>query len=174
MASRWGNSRHRDRFNFLGFQNHCKPKRLLLERKAMTNLMQFNSVQWLSRVRLFATPWTTAHQASLSINNSWSLPKPVPSESVMASNHLILCSPLLLPPPIEKPASGSFQRSQFFPSGRQSIGVSASASVLPMNIQDWFPLGLTDWISLGSKGLSRVLFSTTVQKHQFFGAQLSL
>ena len=72
------------------------------------------------------------------------------------------------------PASGSFQMSQFFTSGGQSIGVSASASVLPMNIQDWFPLGWTGWISLQSKGLSRVFSNTTVQKHQFFGAQHSL
>ena len=71
-------------------------------------------------------------------------------------------------------ASGSFQMSQFFTSGGQSIGVSASASVLPINIQDWFPLGWTGWISLVSKGLSRVFSNTTVQKHQFFGAQLSL
>ena len=70
------------------------------------------------------------------------------------------------------PASGSFQMSQLFESGGQSIGVSASASVLPMNIQDWFPLGWTGWI-LQSKGLSRVFSNTTVQKHQFFGAQLS-
>ena len=70
-------------------------------------------------------------------------------------------------------ASGSFQMSQFFPSGGQSIGVSASASVLPMNIQDWFPLGLTGWLSLQSKGLSRV-FSNTIQNHQFFSAQLYL
>ena len=72
------------------------------------------------------------------------------------------------------PASGSFQMSQFFTTGGQSIGVSASASVLPMNTQVWFPLGWTGWISLQSKGLSRVLSNTTVQKHQFFGAQLSL
>ena len=72
------------------------------------------------------------------------------------------------------PASGSFHMSQFFASGSQSIGVSASASVLPMNIQDWFLLGWTGWISLQSKGLSRVFSNTTVQKHQFFGAQLSL
>ena len=72
------------------------------------------------------------------------------------------------------PASGSFLMSQFFASGGQSIGVSASASVLPMNIQGWFPLGWTSWISLQFKGLSRVLSNTTVQKHQFFGAQLSL
>ena len=71
------------------------------------------------------------------------------------------------------PASGSFPMSQFFILGGQSIGVSASASVLPMNIQDWFPLGLTGWISLPSKGLSRVFANITVQKHQFFGAQLS-
>ena len=72
------------------------------------------------------------------------------------------------------PASGSFQMSQFFTSGGQSSAISASASVLPMNVQDWFPLGWTGWISLLSKGLSRVLSNTTVQKHQFFGAQLSL
>ena len=70
--------------------------------------------------------------------------------------------------------SGSFPVSQFFTSGGQSIGVSASASVFPMNIKGWFPLGLTGWISLQSKGLSRVFCNTTVQKHQFFGAQLSL
>ena len=72
------------------------------------------------------------------------------------------------------PASGSFQMSQFFASGGQIIGVSASASVLPMNIQDWFPLGWTGWISLQSKGLSRVFSNTMVEKHQFFSAQLSL
>ena len=70
-------------------------------------------------------------------------------------------------------ASGAFLRSQFFASGGQSIGASASVSVLPMNIQDWFPLGWTGWISLQSEGLSRVFSNTTVQKHQFFGAQLS-
>ena len=72
------------------------------------------------------------------------------------------------------PASRSFPVSQFFPSGSQSIGVLASTSVLPMNTQDWSPLGWTGWISLQSKGFSRVFFNTTVQKHQFFGAQLSL
>ena len=87
-----------------------------------------------------------------------------------ASNHLILCYPLLLLPSIY-PASGSFPVSQFFTSGGQSIGVSASASVLPMNIQDCFPLGLTGLISLHCKRLSRVFSNTTVQKHQFFGTQ---
>ena len=94
-------------------------------------------------------------------------------ESVMSSNHLILCRPLLLLPSIY-PASGSFPMSLFFTSGGQSIGVSASTSVLPRNIQDWFPLGWTGWISLLSKGLSSVFSNTTVQKHQFFHTQLSL
>ena len=72
------------------------------------------------------------------------------------------------------PATGSFQMSQFFTAGGQSIGISGSASLLPMNIQNWFPLGWIGWISLQSKGLSRVFSNTTLQKHQFFGAQLSL
>ena len=80
--------------------------------------------------------------------------------------------PLLLLPPIP-PSIGSFPMSQLFAWGSQSIGVSASASVLPVNTQDWSPLGWTGWISLQSKGLSRVFSNTTVQKHQFFGAQLS-
>ena len=132
-----------------------------------------SSVQSLSHVGLFATPWTAAHQAFLPITNSQSLLKLMSIESVMPSNHLILCRPLLLLPSIF-PRSGSFQMSQFFVSGGQSIGVSASASVLPMNLQDWFPLGWTGWISLQSKRLSRVFSNTTVQKHQFFAAQLSL
>ena len=131
-----------------------------------------SSVQSLSHVHLFANPWAAACQASLSITNSWSLLKLMSMESVMPSNHLILCRPLLLPS-IFLPAAGSFPMSQFFASGGQSIGVSASASVLPMNTQDWSLLGWTGWISLQSKALSRVFSNTTVQKHQFFGAQLS-
>ena len=134
---------------------------------------EFSSVQSLSCVRIFVTPWTTACQASLSITNSWSSPKPMSIESVMPSNHLILCLPLLLLPSIF-PASGSFPMSQLFAWGGQSTGVSSSTSVLPMNTQDWSPLGWTGWISLQSKGLSRVFFNTTVQKHWFFGAQPSL
>ena len=126
----------------------------------------------LTRAWLFATPWTAAHQASLSFTNCQSLPKPMSIESVMPSSHLILCCPLLLPSSF--PASESFPMSQLFASGGQSIGVSASTSVLPMNTQDWSPSGWTGWISLQSRGLSRVVFNTTVQKHQFFGAQLSL
>ena len=93
---------------------------------------QFSSVQSLSLVQLFATPWTAARQASQSITNSHSLLKLMFIESVMPSNHLILCRPLLLPPQ-SFPASGSFQMSQFFTSDGQSIGVSASTAVLPIN-----------------------------------------
>ena len=132
----------------------------------LVTIVQFSSVL-LSCVRLFATPWTAAHQASLSVVNSQSLLKLMSIESVMSSNHLILCHPLLLPPSIF-PSIRSFQMSQFFTSGGQSIGVSTSKSPFPMNIQDWLPLGRTGWISLQSKGLSRVFSNTTVQKHQFF------
>ena len=99
----------------------------------------YSSVQSLSHVCLFATPWTIARQASLSITNSQSLPKLMSIESVMPSNHLILCRPLLLLPSIF-PNIRSFQMSQLFESGGQSIGASASTSVLPMNTQDQFPL----------------------------------
>ena len=135
--------------------------------------VQFSSVQSLSRVQLFVIPWTTAHQASLSITDSRSPPKPMSIESVMPSNHLIHCCPLILLPQ-SFPASGSLPMSQLFAWGGQSIRVSASTSVLPMNTKDWSPLGWTGWISLQSKELSRVFSNTTVQKHQFFGAQLSL
>ena len=126
-----------------------------------------NSVQSLSCVQLFATPWTAAHQASLSITKS--LLKFMSIELVMPSNHLILCCPLLLPSIF--PSIRVFSSDQFFASGDQSIGALASASILPTNTQDWFPLGLTSLISLQSKGLSRVFSSTAVWKHQFFGTQ---
>ena len=103
-------------------------------------------VQSLSHVRLFATPWIAARQASLSITNSRSSLRLMCMESVMPSSHLILCRPLLLLPSVF-PVSGSFQMSQFFRSGGQSVGVSASTSVLPMNTQAWSPLGWTGWIS---------------------------
>ena len=109
----------------------------------------------------------------LSITNFQSLFKFISIESVMPSNHLILCRPLLFLPPIY-PSIRVFSKVPVLRSGGQSMGVSASASVLSMNIQDWFPLGLSDWISLLSKGLSRVFSSTTVKKHQFFSTQLSL
>ena len=136
-------------------------------------MVQFSSVQSLSHIRLFVAPWTTACQASLSITDSRSSPKPCPSSrwchSTISSSVLPFSSR-----PQSFPASGSFQMSQFFTSGGQSIGVSASATVLQMNTQDWAPLGWVGWISLQSKGLARAFSNTTVQKHQFFGAQLSL
>ena len=133
--------------------------------------LQFCSVQSLSHVWLFATPWTAAHQTSC--------PSPAPG-ACSNSCPLNQCfhptiSPSAVPLStclLSFPAPGSFLRSQFFASGGQSIGPSASASTLPINIQDWFPLVLTGWIFLKSKGLSKVFFKTTVQKHQFFGTQL--
>ena len=113
------------------------------------------------------------HARPPSITNSRSLPKFMSIELVMPYNHLLLCNPLLLLPSVF-PSIRSFQMRQSFASGGQSIGVSASTSVLPMNIQGWFHLGWTGWISLESKGLSRVFSNTTFQKRQFFGACLSL
>ena len=117
-------------------------------------------------------PLDCTRQVSLSSTISWSLLKLMSIELVMLSNHLILCWRLLVLPSF--PASEYFPVSQHFTSGGQSIGASASAPFLPINIQSWFPLGLTSLISLQSKGLSRVSSSTTVQKHQFFGPQPSL
>ena len=135
--------------------------------------LQFSSVQSHSCVRLFLTPRNAAPQAFLSITNSWSMLKLMSIESVMPSYHLILCHPLLLLPSIFS-SIRVFSNESAFCIRWPSIGVSASASVLPMNIQGWFPLGLTDWISLLSKGLSRVFSSTTVWKHQFLCTKSSL
>ena len=119
-----------------------------------------------------STPWTAACQVSLRITNSQSLFKLMSLESVMPSSHLILCHSLL---PLSIFTSiRVYQMSQLFTSGGQSIGVSPSALVLPMNVQDRFPLEWTGWISLQSMRRSRVFSNTTVQKHQFFGTQLSL
>ena len=130
-----------------------------------------SSVQSFGCVQLFATPWSTAHQASLSSNSSWSLLKLMSIELVMPSNHLIsLSSPS--PPTFNlSQHQGSFQMSPFFASNGQSIGVSVSASVLPMNIQDWVPLEWTGWISLQSKGLLRVF--STPQFKSFNSSMLS-
>ena len=130
-------------------------------------------IQSLCRVWLFVTQWTAARQASVSFTISQKLLKLTSIESVMPSDHLVLCrtfSSCLQ----SVPASGSFPMCQFFTSGGQSIDPSASVSVLPMNTQDWFPLGLIGLISMQSRGLSRVFSNTSVQKHWFFGAQPSL
>ena len=131
-----------------------------------------SSIQSLRYVWLFVTPWTAAFQASLSIISSWELAQTHihwVGNAIQSSHPVIPFSSCLQ----SFPASGSFQMSQFFASDSQSIESSASASVLPMNIQGWSPLGWTGWISLQSKGLSKVFSSTIVQTYQFFRAQLS-
>ena len=134
------------------------------------SLFRYSSVQLLSRVRLFVTPLTAARQASLSNTNSQNLPK---LTSIELWCHPAISSSSFSSCPQSLPASGSFPMSQLFAWGGQSTGVSALASVLPKNTQGW-SLEWIGWISLQSKGLSRVFSNTTVQKHQFFGAQLSL
>ena len=130
----------------------------------------FSSVQSLSRIRLCnpmgcSTPGLPVHHQ---------LPESTQTHVHWVADAIQPSHPLPSPSPPAINPSGSFQMSQFFISGCQSIGVSASISVLPMNTQDWSPLGWTGWISLQSKGLSKVFSNTTVQKHQFFDAQLSL
>ena len=120
------------------------------------------------------SPWTAAHQVSLSFTLSWSLIKLMSIESVMPSNHLILCRPILLLPSIFSSIRVFSNDLAFCTRRPKSIGASASASVLPMNSQSWFPLELTGLISLLSKRLSRVFSNTKVWKHQFFSAQPSL
>ena len=133
--------------------------------------LQFSSVQLLGRVRLWThesqytrppCPSPTPGVYSNSCPSSWWCHPAISSSVVPFSS----C-------PQSLPGSGSFPMSQLFAWGGQSIGVSASASVFPMNTEDWSPWGWTGWISLQSKGLSRVFSNTIVQKHQFFGAQLS-
>ena len=123
---------------------------LYLELRNIYRENTISSVQLLNHVWLFVTPWAKAHQASLSITNSQSLLKLMSIALVIPSNHLNLCCSLLLPPST-LPASATFPMSQFFTSGGQSIGVSTSTSVLPMNAQDGSPLGWTGWISLQFK-----------------------
>ena len=127
------------------------------------SLFQFSSVQLLSHVRLFENPWITAHQASR--------PSPTPGVYPNSCPLSWWCHPAISSSiipfsscPQSLPASGSFPMSQLFAWGGQSIGVSASTSVLPMNTPDWSPLGWTGWISLQSKRLSRVFSNTTIQR----------
>ena len=125
-------------------------------------------VQPLSCVQFFVTPWTAACQASMSFIISQICSNSCPLSQWCHPTILSSVAPFSCPQSF--PASESFLKSQLFASGGQSTKASASATVLPMNIQDWFPLGLTGLTSLESKGLSGVLFNTTIQKHQFFGA----
>ena len=131
-----------------------------------------SSIQGLSHVWLCDTV-DCSRQASLSITNSQSSPELMSMESVMPSNHSSIVIPFSSCPQ-SFPTSGSFPMGQLFTSGGQSIVASALPSVLPMNIQDWFPLELTDLNSLLSQRLSRLFSNTTVQKHQFFSAQPSV
>ena len=133
----------------------------------------FSSVQSLSCVQLFATPWTAARQASLSITNTGSLPKLMSIESVMPSNQLILCHPLLLLPSIF-PSIRVFSNESALHI-RWSKYCSFSFNISPSNeYSGLISFRLTGWISLQSKGLSRIFSNTALQKHQFFGAQFSL
>ena len=135
--------------------------------------ISISSVQSFSHVQLFLMQWTRAGQASLSITNCWNYSNSSPLNQWFhptISSSVVPFSSCLQ----SLPESWSFPVSQFFTSGGQSIGVSASTPVPSMNTQDWFPSGWTSCISLQSKGLARVFSNTTVQKHQFFGVQLSL
>ena len=136
--------------------------------------LQFISVQLLSRVRLFATPWAVARQASLSITSSWSLPKLMSIESVMSSNHLIFCHPLLLLPSIF-PSIRVFSNESVL-CIRWPKEWSVSFSISPSNEYSGLISCRMDWLDLLAvqERLSRVFSNTTVQKHQFFGAQFSL
>ena len=135
-------------------------------------IYQIRSDQSLSRVRLFATPWITAHQASLSITNSRSSQRLTSIESVMPSSHLILCRPLLhlppIPPSIRVFSNESTLRMRWPKYWSFSLSIIPSKEIPGLISSEW-----TGWIALQSKGLSRGFSNTTVQKHQFFGAQLS-
>ena len=132
----------------------------------------FSLVQSLTRVRLFATPWITARQASLSITNSQSSPRLTSIESVMPSSHLILGRPLLLLPPIP-PSIRVFPNESTLLIRWPKYWSFSFSIITPKKSQGWSPSEWTGWISLQSKGLSRVFSNTTVQKHLFFGAELS-
>ena len=144
-----------------------------MDRSVFLLLVQFSSVQSLSHVRLCATPWTAARQASLSITISRSSLRLMSIESVMPSSHLILCHPLLFLPPI--PPSIRVFSNESTLCMRWPKYWSFSFSIIPSkeHTQDWSPSEWTGGISLQSKGLSRIFSNTTVQKHQFFTAQPS-
>ena len=157
--------------SFKNFQFH--KYRMVLCYMYLLRRLSIISVQSLNCVWLFAIQWTASCQDSC--------PSPTPGAYSNSCSSIGWCHSTILSSVVPFsshlqyfPASGSFQMSQLFTSCGQSIGVSASESVLPMNIQNWFPLGWTGWISLQSKELSRVFSNTTVQRHQFVSAQLSL
>ena len=150
------------------------PKSLQMVTAAMKlkDTYSFSSVQSLSRVLLFATPWITAHQASLSITNSRSSPRLMSIESVMPSSHLILCCPLLLLPPIP-PIIKVFSNESTLHMRWPKYWSFSFSSIPSKEIPGLISFRMDWWISLQSKGLSRVFSNTTVQRHQFFGTQPS-
>ena len=154
----------------LFYSGKAKPFMLSLRLNAF---LRFSSVQSLSRVQLFCDPMDYS-MPGFPVHHQ--LPELTQIHVHQVSDAIQASHPLLspFPPTSIFPASGSFPVSQFFTSGGQSIRASASASVLPMSIQDWFSLGWSRWISLQSKGLSRVFSNTTVQKYQLFSTHLSL
>ena len=141
-----------------------------MKRCPISLVIQFSSVQSLSRVRLFLTPSIAAYQASLSITKSRSSLRFTSFESVMPSNHLILCHPLFLLPPIP-PSIRVFSNESTLLMRWPKYWSFSFSIILSKEHQDWSPLEWTGWISLQSKGLSKVFSNTTVQKHQFLGAQ---
>ena len=142
------------------------------EKNIYSQVDQFSSVQWLSCVRLFATPWIAARQASLSITNSQNSPRLTSIESVMPSSRLILCHPLLLLPPIP-PSIRVFSNESTLHMRCPKYWSFSFSIILPKKSQGWSPSEWAGWISLQSKGLSRVFSNTTVQKHPFFSTQPS-
>jgi len=158
---------------WVSYELWTKPRSWRCSRMFFLHNCRFSSVPLLSRVRLFVTPWTKHTRPPCPSPTGGSLLKPMSIESVMPSSYLILCHPLLLLPSIF-PSIRVFSNESALHIRWPKCGALASASVLPVNTQDWSPLGWTGWISLQSKGLWRIFSNTTVQKHQFFSSQLSL
>ena len=152
---------------------HCSDRKTEVKVLVQGHKVVLAAVELRSHVWLFVSSWTAACQASLSFIISWNLLKLMSIELVMPSNHLILCHPLLLLPSIFSTIN-VFSNESVLHIRRPKYWSFSSASVPPMNIQNWFPLGITGLMSLLSKGFSRVFSDTMVQKHQFFGAQPSL
>ena len=160
---------------FTEIKIHCQSGDIILSIKQRRNGVEegFSSIQSLSRIRLFATSWTAAHQASLSIINTWSLLKFISIASVMPSNYLILCRPLLLLPPIP-PSIRVFSNESTLPM-RWPKYWSFSFNISPSNEYSGLISFTMDWLDLlAVRGTLKVFSNTTVQKHQFFGTQLSL
>ena len=159
MANRWGNNRNSVKFKFLGLKNHCG--------QGLQFISVAQSCPTLCNPMNCSTPGLPVHHQLLEFTQTHAHRV---GDAIQPSHPLLSPSP---PAPNPSQHQNSFPKSQLFTWGGQSMGVSTIASVLPMNTQDWSSLEWTGWISLQSKGLSRVFSNTTVQKHQFFSTQLS-